>query len=500
MGTGLGERLKPYLAISASCLVVTVGMVAVRSSLSLATVALVYLLLVFLSAVWLGRGPSLTASLLSFLASNYFFTVPYGTFRVASTQDIISLFIFLFVAETTSRLVARLREREAEARGKAWEASTLYALTHDMNASTRPEEILKDLAPRIVGLVGVGTCSIYVPDEAGRLRLYTSAPGSAAEKAEAVAGTAMRAFIAAQPVDDKTDLFLPLTVGDKVVGVLHVTSPRGEVRIPEATRRLLRTFAGQTAGLIERLRLQQEASEAEVLRKTDELKSALLSAVSHDLRTPLASIRIAATGLLQNHLRSDEDARRELLEMIDTEAARLARLVNNLLDLSRIEAGVLKPDKEWRDLEEVVARAVDHVHDRLRAHRVDVDIPAELPLVPLDFTEIEDVLVNLLDNAVRHSPEGTTIRISAAQRDREVVVQMENEGPPIPLDAAGQIFDRFYRVQRDRRGLGLGLAICKGLVEAHGGRIWVERPGEPGARFAFTLPLEQVPASHPQRV
>lgn len=499
MGTGLGARLQAYLLIFASSLAVTAGMVALRSSLSLATVALVYLLLVFLSAVWLGRGPSLTASLLSFFASNYFFTVPYGTFRVASTQDIISLSVFLFVAEMTSRLVARLHEREAEARRKAWEASTLYALTLDMNASTRPEEILEDVAARVVEVMGVGECSIFLPDDAGRLRLYTSAPPTTPRTADAVPAAALRAFNAAEPVDDTTAIFHPLTVGEKVVGVLHVAPSRGESRIPEATHRVLRTFAAQIAGVIERLRLQREAADAEVLRKTDELKSALLAAVSHDLRTPLASIRIAATGLLQNHLRSDEDARRELLEMIDTEAARLARLVNNLLDLSRIEAGVLRPEKEWRDLQEVVARAVDHTHDRLRSHRVDVDVPADLPLVPLDFTEIEDVLVNLLDNAVRHSPESTTIRISAAQRDHEVVVQIENEGPPIPLDATGQIFDRFYRVQRDRRGLGLGLAICKGLVEAHGGRIWVERPGEPGARFAFTLPLDQAPASQSRR-
>ncbi|MGH2372775.1 MAG: DUF4118 domain-containing protein [bacterium] len=499
VGIGLTERLQPYLAVVASWLVVTVGLVALRSSLSLATVALVYFLLVFLSAVWLGRGPSLTASLLSFLASNYFFTVPYGTFRVASTQDIISLFVFLFVAEMTSRLVARLREREGEARRKAWEASTLYALTHDMNAVTGPEEILEGVATRIVALVGVGECSIFLPDDAGRLRLYTSAPGTTWRSAEAVPAAALRAFSVAESVDGTTGLFLPLAVGEKVVGALHVAPPRGEARIPEPTRRVVRTFAAQIAGVIERLRLQHEASEAEVLRKTDELKSALLSAVSHDLRTPLASIRIAATGLLQNHVRSDEDARRELLNMIDTEAARLARLVSNLLDLSRIEAGVLRPDKEWRDLQEVVARAVDYLHQRLEDHQVVVDIPADLPLVPLDFTEIEDVLVNLLDNAVRHSPEGTTIRISAARRDHEIVVHVENEGPPIPVDAADLIFDRFYRVQRDRRGLGLGLAICKGLVEAHGGRIWVERPGEPGARFAFTLPLNQAPASRPQR-
>jgi two-component system sensor histidine kinase KdpD len=336
-------------------------------------------------------------------------------------------------------------------------------------------------------LIDARQCSIFLPDDAGRLRLYTAAPGSS-QTTDAPAA-AMRAYAAGVAVDEGDNVFLPLTVHNKVAGVLHVSAPPQEPRLPEAARRLMQILAGQIATVIERLRLQREAAEAEVLRKTDELKSALLSAVSHDLRTPLASIRIAATGLLQEDLRSNEDARRELLRMIDTEAARLARLVNNLLDLSRIEAGVLRPEKELCDLQEVVARAVDYLDDRLRGHRVVVDIPPDLPLVPLDFTEIEDVLANLLDNAIRHSPEGSTIHISATQRNREVLVLVENQGPPIPVEAAGQIFDRCYRAQRDRRGVGLGLAICKGLVEAHGGRIWVERPGEPGARFAFTLPM-----------
>lgn len=494
-------RVRAYLAVFASCFAVTVVMVSLRPFLGLATVALIYLLVVFLSAVWWGRGPSLTASLLSFLAVNFFFTVPYNALLVAATQDVISLLVFLFVAEMTTRLVAQLREREAEARRKAWEASTLYALTHDMNASTRPEEILQGVTSRIVEFVGVGKSAIFLADGYGRLRLYTATPAGTKETSggETVPGSALRAFITAEPVEDEIDLFLPLTVGEKVLGVLQVEPPGGDTRLPETTHRLLRTFAEQAAMVIERLRLQHEAAQAEMFRKTDELKSALLSAVSHDLRTPLASIRIAATGLLQNDVWSDEDARRELLEMIDTEAARLARLVSNLLDLSRIEAGVLKPVKEWRDLQEVVARALDHLHARLRAHRMVVDIPPNLPLVPLDFTQVEDVLVNLLDNAVRHSAEGTVIQISAEQRDFEVVVQVENEGPPIPVEAAAQIFNRFYTVRGDRRGLGLGLAICKGLIEAHEGRIWVERPGEPGGRFAFALPLKEAPAPLGQR-
>lgn len=469
----------------------TAALVALRPSLGLATEALIYLLLVFLTAVWWGRGPSLTAGLLSFLALNFFFTEPYHTLAVASPEDVVSLLVFLVVAEMAARLATQLRTREAEARGRAQEASTLYALTHDLSAPTWAETLPR-VAARLVEVVGVREATIFLADGSGRLALQAAAPGDrgAARASDPAPEPARRAFASGQPVEEGPLLALPLAVGDRVLGVLQVNSPPGG-RHP--LHPVLRTLAEHLAVLIERLRLRQEAEEAEALRKTDELKSALLAAVSHELRTPLSSIRIAATGLLQEDARADAGVRRELLNMIDAEASRLARLVNNLLDLSRIEGGVLHPVREWRDLHEVTARAVDGLHDRLQQHRMIVALPADLPLVPLDFTQIEDVLVNLLDNSVRHSPEGTTIRVSAVPRGPEVVVQVENEGPPIPVAAADQIFTRFYRGQHDRRGLGLGLAICKGLIEAHGGRIWVERPGDPGARFAFTLPLAEAP-------
>ncbi len=402
-GVDSASMARTYLAAFAAICAVTAGLWALRSSLGLATMILTYLLVVFLSAVWWGRGPGLTAGLASFLALNYFFTVPYGTFRVASTEDLISLLVFLFVAEMSSRLVARLHEREAEARRRALEASTLYALAHDMNASAQPEEALRKVASRVVAVVGEGRCAIFLPKGRGRLRLHTVAPDGAREvpRTGAAPDSALRAFTTGEPSEDGVGLCLPLRVGDKVVGVLMVEPAQDVARLPETTRRMLGAFAENTAMVIERLRLQREAAEAEVLRRADELKSALLSTVSHDLRTPLSSIRIAATTLLRGDLQSNESARLELLEMIDTEAARLARLVNNLLDLSRIEAGVLKAVKELHDLHEVVARAVDALHSRLREYRVVVDISADLPLVPCDFTQVEDVLVNLLENAVR---------------------------------------------------------------------------------------------------
>ncbi len=490
---------RAHLTALVLSLAVTGALVALRPVFGLAAVALVYMLLVFLSAVWLGRGPSLVASFLAFLGLNFLFTAPY-TFLVTSIQEAISLLVFLLVAETTSRLVARLRHRELEAARHDWEVSTLHAMSDATTASHVPEDILQALPGLIVEHLGVPECVIYLPDTAGTLRPFSSAartPGATTSPGT-VPESAARAFVAREPVED-TGFSLPLAVGEHVVGILHVKPPDGG-RLPEVTERLLMTFAGQAAALIERLRLRREAAEAELLRRTDELKSSLLSAVSHDLRTPLASIRMAATALLGKNVRWGEKDRRELLESIDTEAARLSRLVGNLLDLSRLEAGVLRPLKAWNDLREVVARAVDHLRGRGGEQRMlEVNIPPDVPLVSFDFTQIEDVLVNLLDNAVRHSPEGTEIRISASRRGREIVVQVDNDGPPIPAEAAEHIFSRFYALPESRGTAGLGLAICKGLIEAHDGRIWVERPGDPGARIAFALPLEELPTEVGER-
>ncbi len=339
-----------YVLAAVVVLGVSGALVPIRPYLSLATIVLIDVLIVFLIAIRLGRGPSMLSSVLAVLSADYFFTEPYHRLTVASSQDVVALIVLLIVAEMTSRLVT------------------------------------------------------------------------------------------------------------------------------------------------DRLRLQREAAQAEILRRADELKSTLLSAVSHDLRTPLSSIRMAATALLQEDVAWKDEARRDLLETIDSEAARLSRLVGNLLDFSRIEAGALHPAKELRDVQEVVARAVDAAHDRLRMHRVAVDVAGDLPLVPIDFTMIENVLVNLLDNSARNAPEGTEIRVAAGSGDGQLIVRVENDGPAVPAAMADEIFQRFSSAAR-RQGTGLGLAICKGLVEAHGGRIWVDRPGEPGARFVFSLPLPAVPRS-----
>jgi len=290
-------------------------------------------------------------------------------------------------------------------------------------------------------------------------------------------------------------LYVPLLSARGVVGVLGVrpTSPH-HLLTPEQLH-LLETFASQTALGIERAALAEEAQQAQVQIATERLRSSLLSAVSHDLRTPLTAIAGAASSLLEEHMPLDTSTRRDLCQTIYEEAHRLNRLVNNLLDMTRLEAGALQVHKEWQPLEEVVGIALARLGAQCGDHPLITHLPADLPLVPLDSVLIEQVLINLLENAVKYTPPGSSIALSAWATEDAVTVEVADRGPGLPPGEEQRIFAKFYRVQRPAMpsGTGLGLTICRGIVEAHGGRIWADnRPGG-GTAVRFTLPLTGTP-------
>jgi two-component system sensor histidine kinase KdpD len=265
---------------------------------------------------------------------------------------------------------------------------------------------------------------------------------------------------------------------------------------PEA-RAQLEVFAAQVASALERARLAQEAQETQVQMETERMRSSLLSSVSHDLRTPLAVITGASSALLGEGAALAPAARNDMVVTIHEEAERLNRLVRNLLDMTRIEAGAIKVAKEWQPLDEVVGAVLTRMEKQLREHPVDVRLPAGLTLVPIDGVLIEQVLVNLLENATKYSPKGSPLELSARARteEREVVVQVADRGPGVPPAQVDKIFEKFYRLPREREGsgAGLGLAICRGIVQAHGGRIWVENRADGGAAFSFSIPVEGAP-------
>jgi two-component system sensor histidine kinase KdpD len=271
------------------------------------------------------------------------------------------------------------------------------------------------------------------------------------------------------------------------------------VRPDPEQERLLATFANGVAIALEQERLSQEEQAAAVVRESDRLKSALLSSVSHDLRTPLAGIKAAIGSLLRRDVRWDEEDRQAFLADIDLEADRLTRLVSNLLDLSRIEAGAIKPRKEWENVGELTARVIRRLEPQLANHRIRRDAPDALPLVRLDAVQIEQVLTNLLENAAKYSPAGTAITISSHVTDEPdststLRISVADLGPGIALSEQDRIFDTFYRVTGSTSsvsGTGMGLAIVKGLVEAHGGRVMVDSTPKQGSTFSVLLPVER---------
>jgi two-component system sensor histidine kinase KdpD len=239
--------------------------------------------------------------------------------------------------------------------------------------------------------------------------------------------------------------------------------------------------------------------QVEILRRTDALRTALLSSVSHDLRTPLASIKAAASSLLQEDMQWDEDTRRSFANTIEREADRLNRLVENLLDMSRIEGGALKPEKEWYAITALVQDVVERLQPLLHGREIRTSLPPDLPPVQVDYLYIDQVVTNLLENVTRYTPAGSPIDVSAEVKNKQMLISVADRGPGIPAGERERIFDKFYRVltsQRDTRGSGLGLAVCRGLVEAHGGRIWVESREGGGALFRFTLPLRSMEEEH----
>jgi len=265
---------------------------------------------------------------------------------------------------------------------------------------------------------------------------------------------------------------------------------------------LLETFANQIALVIERAKLAEEAQRAQVQAETERMRNALLSAVSHDLRTPLTAITGAASSLLQEPGSLPPASRQELLQAIYEEANRLDRLVKNLLDITRLEAGAVHLQKEWHPLEEIVGAALTRLEGRLRGRSVTTRFPPNLPLAPLDGVLIQQVVINLLENALKYSPPTAPIELSASATPEAIVFEIADRGPGLPHGDEQRIFDKFYRAGPAREsGVGLGLTICRGIIEAHGGRIWAENRPSGGAVFRFTIPLEETqPNVEPEKV
>jgi two-component system, OmpR family, sensor histidine kinase KdpD len=465
-----------------------------------ANLIMVYLLGTVLAAWWLGRGPSILVSVLSVAAFDFFFVTPYLTFAVSDTQYIVTFGVMLAVAIVISTLTTRIRAHAEASRQRERRTAALYAMTRDLVSRQELDELLQAAVRHIAEASG-GRVALFLPGpdgalvgRAGELGPGTDAPGERAV-AQWVHEHGQMAGRASATLPGARALYLPLTAPRGTVGVLGIDPPSGETPVTPEQLHLLETFAAQTALAIERVALVDEAQQARLRSETERLRNSLLSAVSHDLRTPLATITGSASALVEQENELDAAERRELAQAIQEEADRLNRLVQNLLEMTRLESGGVQVRKDWHPLEEVVGSALARVEKHLGRRRVEIRLPPDLPLVPLDPLLVEQVLINLLDNAIKYAPSDAPIEISAAVEGQAVSVTVADRGPGFAPGEETRVFEKFYRGQDagKRSGAGLGLAIARGMVEVHGGQIVAEsRPGG-GALFRFSLPLMAKP-------
>ncbi len=457
--------------------------------------AMIFLLVVVIAAVALGRGPSLLAAVLSVLVFDFFFVPPQLTLAVSDTEYLLTFIALLAVGLIISNLTAQVREQAEAAQRREIRTIELYALSRDLAAAANLDEIVQHILVHAGQTFG-REVAVLMPDAARRtVALYAASPGLTLDENELA--VAAWVFQHGQPAGRGTDTlpaatarYLPLKTARGVVGVLGVTPTDPASRLSPDQRHLLEVFASQSALAIERAQLAEQAQRAKMLQATERLQTALLNSISHDLRTPLVSITGALSSLQEEEIALDTEARRSLVENAREEAERLNRLVGNLLDMTRIEAGALKLTRELCDVQDVIGAALESLGERLRSRPLTVESPPDL-LAPLDFVLIVQVLVNLLDNALKYSPPGTPIEVLARVEGGDVIIQVADRGIGIPPDDLERVFDKFFRVQRPGQvgGTGLGLSICKGIVEAHAGRIWVQNRAGGGTVVAVALPL-----------
>src|SRR5437588_2491394 len=538
-----GPHWRRYLIDSILAIVGTLFITAIIYTLHLyptiPDISLAYLLIVLALASTRGLYAAVLSALVAFSSFDYFLVPPLYTFTIGRFEEWLALFVFLSTAIITGQLASAMRLRAEQASRQARETRILYELVRATNSEEDLEQQLSIVAHAIVDVFsswGIRDCAILLPDASGKLTLQASAlqvDGQAKllSDEEATASWVMtqdqavelhdvslapqmstssapraivRSTAAIHPMRRYMRM-IPLKMGQKVVGVVRLLiedDPRlftlekslgiDRDRSNPATA-FFWTFLDQAASVIERARLRRESLQIELLKRTDALRAALLSSVSHDLRTPLSSIKAAASSLLQEDVQWDEEARRSFALAIEHEADRLNRLVGNLLDMSRIEGGALKPEKEWYPVDELIHDVLDHMQPVLQGRTVQTHLPDDLPPVELDYLQMDQVLTNLIENAVRYTPPTSPIEVSVQIDGEWMVMSVADGGSGIPLADKERIFDKFYRVLGSQRsgttGSGLGLAVCKGLVEEHGGHIWVENREGGGAIFRFTLPL-----------
>jgi two-component system sensor histidine kinase KdpD len=465
---------------------------------------MVYLLSSALVAVYGGRRAAALSAVLGVLAFDFLFVPPRYSFAVTDVQYLLTFAIMLSVALIIGNLNASVRLQARVAGHRERRTALLYAMTRQL-AKTRGRDEMAGVAASHVSQVFASRTAVLFADEYGRITYPRARPLEHSYRG-AELGLAQWVFDHDKPAGLGTDtlsgavgLYLPLSGGGRVFGVLGVLpSNARRVTLPEQFR-LLETFAAQIGLALERADFAAHAQAAEVRAETEAIRNALLASISHDLRTPLATIAGGAATLAGNLDALSSEDRRALANSVSEEAMRMSERITTLLDLVRLETGAIQPRFAAYELAELVGSVLHRLDARLRTRRVRIELPENLPLLQVDGRLIEQVLENLLDNASKYTPAGSEIRISARALRRQVEISIEDDGPGLPGNDPEILFEKFQRGSPEGSdgGIGLGLAICRTIVGLHGGRIWAENRAPHGAAFRFSVPRSDEPLLTP---
>ncbi|MDX2222483.1 MAG: DUF4118 domain-containing protein [Rhodospirillaceae bacterium] len=459
-------------------------------------VALVFLAPVMFCAARFGFWPAAWAALLSVAVKAYFFYAPIFSLAVAAPTNLWALIAFILVAGFTSLMTDEVRRQAAAARQAAAITKQLYAFSQRLAGVAKMDELLSAVTAQVHDMLGLQT-TILMPGADGDLRLRAAYPPGARHTAadlDAARRVWDGAADSAAYVADERWLFVPLITGQGRVGVLGVADAAGaagRTRLAPDEAKLLDALAGHAAVSVERTALAERVEEARLIKETEDFRMALLSSLTHDFKTPLASIQGAISSLRHFGAMYDDATRQEMLTGAEAEAVRLNRYISNLLDITRLDTGTLRKQLEPVDLSDVIGAALKQAEPHVLRHRVVTDVAPSLPMARLDFVLAQQALFNVIENAAKYAPAGGTITVSAGRRGEALELRVSDQGPGIPPEQIGRIFDRFYRIKsadRQRAGVGLGLAVAKGFAEAMGGTLAAGNRPEGGAQFTFTFP------------
>ena len=498
------EEIFPYVYSLLMVAAITLVGFVIRDEIEPGNIALLYQLPVVLSAYWWGRWPAYFTGVFSVLAFDYLFVPPFYTFSVDDMRYLWSFFTFLIVAFVIGGRTELLRREAVAAKLREKNTQALFEFSREIAAVIDLDTIVRQLAKRVADALG-RRIMVMLPDEKGRLSVYADfrpVEGDCHTLRQPIADSAEAAVAAwayehrriagrsTETLSGADNLYIPLATRESVVGLLGVKVV--EKLITPEQQKLMEAWAALAAIAIERVRLTEKAREATLVLESDRLRTALLNSISHELRTPLASIMGSASTLLESDSLYSADERHELLESITDGSKRMNLILSNLLDTARIESGMMKLKYDWCDIEDVIGTALQHLSEQVENRRLEINIREGIPLLQGDCVLLGQVVLNLVDNALKYSPADSSIEIQASSTNEELTVSVADHGIGIPATDMEKIFDKFYRVQHGESsipGTGLGLSICKSIVEAHGGKIWASNRSEGGAVISFSLPL-----------